>query len=67
MKKFELYWKDLNIGSIIERNWDMRSSGDIVYKFDYLAEPSENEHMADYFLLMKVEFNKRNEEQREYF
>lgn len=48
MKKFELYWKDLNIGSIVETNWDMRSSGDIVYKFDYLAEPSENELMSDF-------------------
>lgn len=48
MKKFELYWRDLNIGSIVETNWDMRSSGDISFKFDYLAEPSENEHLADY-------------------
>ncbi|WP_427873924.1 hypothetical protein [Flavobacterium sp. MMS24-S5] len=48
MKKFELYWRDLNIGLIVEANWDMRSSGDISFKFDYLAEPSENEHLADY-------------------
>lgn len=48
MKKFELYWRDLNIGSIVETNWDMRSSGDISFKFDYLAESSENEHLADY-------------------
>ena len=48
MKKFELYWSDLNIGSIVETNWDMRSSGDISFKFDYLAEPSENKHLADY-------------------
>jgi hypothetical protein len=48
MKKFELYWKDLNIGSIVKTNWDMRSSGDILFKFDYLAEPSENKHLADY-------------------
>ncbi|MNQ97408.1 hypothetical protein D3C85_1130550 [compost metagenome] len=48
MKKFELYWRDLNIGSIVETNWDMRSSGDISFKFDYLAESSENEHLADF-------------------
>jgi hypothetical protein len=48
MKKFELYWRDLNIGSIVETNWDMRSSGDISFKFDYLAEGSENEHLAGY-------------------
>lgn len=48
MKKFELYWRELNIGSIVETNWDMRSSGDISFKFDYLAELSENKHLADY-------------------
>ncbi|MFB3389375.1 hypothetical protein [Flavobacterium sp. LAR06] len=48
MKKSELYWKELHIGSIVETNWDMRSSGDISFKFDYLAEPSENKHLADY-------------------
>lgn len=48
MKNFELYWRDLIIGSIVETNWDMRSSGDISFKFDYLAEPSVNEHLADY-------------------
>jgi hypothetical protein len=48
MKKFELYWKDLHIGAIVETNWDMRSSGDISFKFDYLADPSENKHLADY-------------------
>ncbi|WP_281632786.1 hypothetical protein [Flavobacterium luteolum] len=48
MKKLELYWRDLNIGSIVETNWDMRSSGNISFKFDYLAEPSENKHLADF-------------------
>lgn len=48
MKKLELYWKDFNIGSIVETNWDMRSSGNISFKFDYLAEPSENKHLADF-------------------
>ncbi|MDN8680240.1 hypothetical protein Q0L73_14035, partial [Staphylococcus aureus] len=28
--------------------WDMRSYGDISFKFDYLAEPPENKHLADY-------------------
>jgi hypothetical protein len=35
MKVFELYWKDIHIGSVNETNWDMRSSGDIVYHFDF--------------------------------
>ncbi|MBJ2126803.1 hypothetical protein [Flavobacterium sp. IB48] len=48
MKKLELYWKDFNIGSIVETNWDMRSSGNISFKFDYLAELSENKHLADF-------------------
>ena len=48
MKKFELYWRDLNIGSIVETSWDMRSSGDISFKFDYLAKSSENQHLAEY-------------------
>ncbi|GAA3738890.1 hypothetical protein GCM10022422_22950 [Flavobacterium ginsengisoli] len=48
MKKLELYWRDLNMGSIVETNWDMRSSGNISFKFDYLAELSENKHLADF-------------------
>jgi len=48
MKKLELYWRDLNIGSIVETNWDMRSSGNISFKFDYLAELSESKHLAEY-------------------
>ncbi|MCE3225826.1 MAG: hypothetical protein K0S32_377 [Bacteroidetes bacterium] len=31
MKVFELYWKDIHIGSVNETNWDMRSSGDIIF------------------------------------
>ncbi|AXB57992.1 hypothetical protein [Flavobacterium fluviale] len=48
MNKFELYWRDLNIGSIVKTYFDMRDFGIISYKFDYLAEPSENKHLADF-------------------
>ncbi len=40
MKNFELFLKDIHIGSITETNWDMRSSGDINYHFNYL-NPSD--------------------------
>ncbi|MDQ6530837.1 hypothetical protein [Flavobacterium sp. LHD-85] len=48
MKKFELYWRDLNIGSIVKTYFDMRDFGIITYKFDYLAEIPENKHLADF-------------------
>jgi|GEM_PF-1199177 len=41
MKNFELYWKELHIGSLVETNWDMRSSGDIVFDADFLNGSSE--------------------------
>ncbi len=47
MRKFELYWKEINIGSLSETYWDMRSSGDIIFKFDYLAESPEDVRLAD--------------------
>jgi len=48
MKKFELYWRDLNVGSIVKTYFDMRDFGIITYKFDYLVEPSKNKHLADF-------------------
>jgi len=46
MKKYELYWKEIHIGSLTETNWDMRSSGDILYHFDFSSEDSENSFLA---------------------
>ena len=37
MKHFELFWKNLHIGSLTETSWDMRSSGNILYHFNYLG------------------------------
>ena len=46
MKNYELYWKEIHIGSLTETNWDMRSSGDILYHFDFSSEDSENSFLA---------------------
>ena len=48
MKKFDLYWKDIKIGILTETNWDMRSSGNIDYTFDYKAAFPENARLADF-------------------
>ena len=40
MKRYEIYFKDIHIGSVTETNWDMRSSGDMNYHFNYL-DPSD--------------------------
>ncbi|MCD0469758.1 hypothetical protein [Flavobacterium sp. JAS] len=48
MKKYELYWNETSIGSLTETNWDMRSSGDVIYKFDFLTESPENVHLANF-------------------
>ena len=39
MKNYELFLKDIHIGTVTETNWDMRSAGDINYHFNYL-DPS---------------------------
>lgn len=39
MKTYELFWKNLHIGTLTETYRDMRSSGDIVYHFNYLESP----------------------------
>ncbi len=51
MKKYDLYFKETLIGSLTETNWDMRSYGDIIYAFDYLAEFPENPRLADFIKL----------------
>ena len=48
MKTFDLYWETLKIGTLTETNWDMRSSGNIVYAFDYLSDSPTNVHLADF-------------------
>jgi hypothetical protein len=48
MRKYELYWKETLIGFLTETYWDMRSSGNIIFKFDFLAEFSENAHLTGY-------------------
>lgn len=45
-KKYDLYWKNIKIGILTETNWDMRSSGNITYTWDYLAEASEHPRLS---------------------
>lgn len=46
--KYDLYCNDIKIGTVTETDWDMRSSGTIVYAFDYLADNPENSRLADF-------------------
>ena len=48
MRKYELYWKGIDIGSLTETNWDMRSSGDIKFNFNFLAHSPEDQLLADF-------------------
>lgn len=48
MKTFILYWKDIQIGTLTEINWDMRSSGNIEYKYNYLSKENENKHLTKF-------------------
>lgn len=48
MKTFILYWKDIEIGTLTETNWDMRSGGVIEYKYDYLCKEHENKHLSKF-------------------
>lgn len=45
-KQYDLYWEKVKIGTLTETNREMRSSGTIVYAFDYGAEPSEHPRLA---------------------
>lgn len=46
-KKYDLYWKDIKIGILTETGWNIRSSGNITYTFDYRAEFPENVRLAN--------------------
>ena len=48
MKKLILYWKNTEIGTLTESNWDMRSGGDIVFKHNYLSEEHKNNQLSNY-------------------
>ena len=50
MKTFILYWKNIEIGTLTETNWDMRSSGDIKFKYNYLSEEKKNNHLSKFIL-----------------
>lgn len=41
MKSYTLYWKDLLVGSLVETNYDMRSSGTIRFNPDTTASSAE--------------------------
>lgn len=48
MKKFKLYWNNIEIGTLTETNWDMRSSGDILFKFNYQGAQTDNSQLSKY-------------------
>ncbi|MNJ86612.1 hypothetical protein D3C87_41160 [compost metagenome] len=51
MKNYELFWKDIHIGSVTETNWDMRSAGDIIYHFNYQEPVDSVERLAAFIRL----------------
>lgn len=57
MKTFELFWENLHIGTLTETYWDMRSSGDIVYHFNYLESPIPFERLAAFIRLSMKQSN----------
>ena len=66
MKNYELYWKEIQVGSLVKTNFDMRDFGIISYKFDYLNEPSSNEHLAGYIkisILISLSFEEEEDEE----
>ena len=50
MKTFILYYKNREIGILTETNWDMRSGGDIKYKYNYLSEDKKNDQISKYII-----------------
>lgn len=48
MKKFNLFWHNIEIGTLIETNWDMRSSGNIQFKLNYKQKADENTHLCNF-------------------
>ena len=45
--RFELYWTTLHIGTLFETNRDMRSSGRIIYHFNYEDPQTEHARLAE--------------------
>ncbi|MFT6338832.1 MAG: hypothetical protein ACJATI_005611 [Halioglobus sp.] len=48
MKKYKLYLQNIEIGTLTETNWDMRSYGNIQFKFNYKEEIPNNSHLSDF-------------------
>lgn len=48
MKEFNLFWRNIEIGSLIETGWDMRSSGEIQFKFNYNQGATEHTRLSNY-------------------
>lgn len=46
MKAFELYWTTIHIGSLTEKNWDMRSSGDIHFHYKFREPENAGDILA---------------------
>jgi hypothetical protein len=55
MNTFELYYKQIHIGTLTELNWDMRSSGTIVYHFNYLNPKLNEKRLSEYILFSHKE------------
>ena len=51
MKKYELFFGDIHIGSLVETGWDMRSAGTIEYDFNYLEPEEKHTRLAKYIRL----------------
>lgn len=55
MNTFELYYKQIHIGTLTELNWDMRSSGTIVYHFNCLNPKLNEKRLSEYILFSQRE------------
>lgn len=53
MKKYTLFWKDLLVGSLVETNYDMRSSGTIRFSLDAIA-PSTDKLLLEAYIQYSV-------------
>lgn len=51
-----LFWQDIEIGELTETNWDMRSSGNIRFKFNYDGK-TNNSHLSN-FIKHSIESSK---------
>lgn len=57
MKKINLFWQNIEIGTLTETNWDFRSSGHIQFKLNSNEEVKENTHLCD-FIKHSIEASK---------